>query len=187
MSIDQALATIRGGRIIGVPTDTVYGVAVDPFDPAAVSALFNLKGRSRRLPIAVLVSSLSQTEALVELTQRSRDLIGPHWPGAFTAILYGKAQMAEGVGDRRRGTLAVRMPDHALLLKLLERSGPLAVTSANLSGEPPARTVQEAREALGDGVAFYLEGVCEGGEPSTVVDLTSDPPKVLREGPVTLP
>ena len=184
MSIEAALVAIRRGWVVGVPTDTVYGVAVDPANPAAVRALFELKGRGSHLPLAVLVASFIQAEALVEFTRATRDVVEPRWPGAFTAILKSKAAMVEGVGDHRRGTLAVRMPDHRILAELLSRSGPLAVTSANRSGAPPALDARQARETLGDGVAVYLEGRCRGGLPSTVVDLARDPPKMLREGPV---
>ena len=184
MSIEAALSALRSGLIVGVPTDTVYGVAVDPADPVAVRALFDLKGRGQHLPIAVLVASVVHAEDLVGFTRRTRQLVEPHWPGAFTAILRAKVELAEGVGDRRRGTLAVRMPDHRMLRDLLDRSGPLAVTSANRSGFAPAVDAAGAREALGDGVAVYLDGRCHGGQASTVVDLTRDPPRVLRPGPV---
>ena len=184
MSIEAAVIAIGRGRVIGVPTDTVYGVAVDPGNPAAVRALFDVKGRGSHLPLAVLVASLTQAEALVEFTPATRDMIEPRWPGAFTAILKSKAPMVDGVGDHHRGTLAVRMPDHRILAELLTRSGPLAVTSANRSGAPPALSAGEAREAFGGGVAVYLEGRCEGGRASTIVDLTRDPPQLLREGPV---
>ena len=184
MSIEAALRALRDGLLVGVPTDTVYGVAVDPVDSDAVRTLFDLKGRGSHVPIAVLVASLVQAQRLVRLPRRTRRLIEPHWPGAFTAILRSKVKLAEGVGDHRRGTLAVRIPDHPSLLDLLDRFGPLAVTSANRSGEPPAVDVTGAREALGDGVAVYLDGPCHGRQASTVVDLTRDPPLVLRQGPV---
>ena len=182
--MEAALSAVRSGLIIGVPTDTVYGLGVDPSDPAAVRALFDLKGRGEHMPLAVLVASLEQADDLVEFTLLTRNMVEAHWPGAFTAILRTKVELAEGVGDHRRGTLAVRMPDHRMLRGLLIRSGPLAVTSANLSGAPPALDAAGAREALGDGVAVYLDGRCRGGQASTVADLTRDPPRVLRQGPV---
>ena len=184
MSIRAALEAVRSGLLVGVPTDTVYGVAVDPTDPGAVRGLFDLKGRGEHLPLAVLVASLSQAEDLVDVTERTLALLRPHWPGALTAVLRGKSESAKGVGDHRRGTLAIRMPDHRMLRDLLERSGPLAVTSANRSGFAPAIDAAGAREALGDGVAVYLEGRCHGGQASTVVDLTRYPPRILRQGPV---
>lgn len=187
MSVEAALSALRGGLIVGAPTDTVYGVAVDPDNPVAVRALFDLKNRGDHLPLAVLVASFAQAEELVELTPRNRRLVRRCWPGAFTAILPARVELVEGVGDHRRGTLAVRMPDHRKLRDLLLRSGPLAVTSANRSGSPPALDADRAREALGGGVAVYLDGRCHGGLASTVADLTRDPPRILRKGPVTVP
>ena len=186
MSLQDAIHALRKGLVVGVPTDTVYGIAVDPADPTAVRTLFELKGRPGHLPLVVLVASLAQAESLVDLTTAARRMISAHWPGALTAVLRSKVELAEGVGDHGRGTLAIRMPDHRLLAELLSRSGPLAVTSANRSGVRPALDASEARMALGDGVAVYLAGRCEGGRPSTVADLTRDPPRILREGPVVL-
>lgn len=185
MSTETALNALRSGLIVGVPTDTVYGLAVDPTDPVAVRALFRLKGRSEQLPLAVLVATFAQAERLAEFPPPIRNLVRPYWPGAFTAILEAKLELAQGVGDHRRGTLAVRMPDHRTLRDLLEKSGPLAVTSANRSGEPPALDAAAAREALGGGVAVYLEGRCKGGRASTVVDLTRRPARILRPGPIS--
>ena len=186
MSLEAALAALRRGEVVGVPTDTVYGVAVDPADPRAVRGLFELKGRGDHLPLAVLAASQAQVEPLVELPAWTRPLLDRCWPGPFTAVPGSKVTLAVGVGDHERGTLAVRIPDHPLLLDLLARTGPLAVTSANRSGRPPARSAAEARAALGGGAAVYLEGECPGGAPSTVADLTRSPPAVLREGPVRL-
>ena len=186
MTVGAALQAIRRGLIVGVPTDTVYGVAVDPTNPAAVRRLFALKGRGHHLPLAVLVASLEQAETLIRLTPSQRLFIRPHWPGAFTAVLRWRRALAQGVGDHHRGTLGVRMPDHRILADLLSRSGPLAVTSANRSGSPPALDADGARRALGDGVSVYLDGRCHGGQASTVVDLTRSPPRILRPGPVDL-
>ena len=186
MPMEAALSALRRGEVVGVPTDTVYGLAVDPADPEAVRALFDLKGRGGHLPLVVLAASLAQAEPLVEMSDSRRRLLEQHWPGPLTAVLRSKVTLAPLVGDHDRGTLAVRIPDHRCLLDLLGSSGPLAVTSANRSGAPPARSSDEARAALGDGPAVYLEGNCPGGIPSTVVDLTRSPPTVLREGPVRL-
>ena len=186
MSLEEVLSALRRGEVAGIPTDTVYGLAVDPMSPAAVNSLFELKGRGEHLPLAVLAASQAQAEPLVEVSEEQSRLLEQHWPGPLTAVLRSKAPLAPLVGDSKRGTLAVRIPDHPLLLELLARSGPLAVTSANRSGFPPSRSAAEARAALGGGVAVYLEGECPGGEPSTVADLTRSPPAVLREGPVRL-
>ena len=186
MTLDAALDAIRRGLIVGVPTDTVYGVAVDPANPEAVRRLFDLKGRGYHMPLAVLVASFEQVESLIQLAPSERRFVEPYWPGAFTAVLRWRRALAEGVGDHHRGTLGVRMPDHPTLTDLLNRSGPLAVTSANRSGSPPALDAAGARRVLGDGVAVYLDGRCHGGHASTVVDLTCNPPRVLRHGPVDL-
>ncbi len=186
MSLDAALVALRAGHVVGVPTDTVYGLAVDPANEEAVRSLFRLKGRGRHLPLAVLAASSEQVDVLVDWTGAARRLVEPHWPGPLTAVLSARVSLAEGVGDHERGTLAVRIPDHDLLRGLLAGSGPLAVTSANPSGSAPALDSVQARALLGDRVPVYLEGERRGGEASTVVDLTSDPPVVLREGPISI-
>ncbi len=186
MSLDAALVALRAGQVVGVPTDTVYGLAVDPANEEAVRSLFRLKGRGWNLPLAVLAASFEQIDQLVEWTDAARQFVESHWPGPLTVILTAKATLAPGVGDHHRGTLAVRIPDHDLLRGLLAGSGPLAVTSANPSGSAPALDSVQARELLGDRVPVYLEGERRGGEASTVIDLTRDPPVVLREGPIRL-
>ena len=185
MSLDAALVALRAGQVVGVPTDTVYGLAVDPANEEAVRSLFRLKGRGWNLPLAVLAASFEQIDQLVEWTDAARQFVESHWPGPLTVILTAKATLAPGVGDHHRGTLAVRIPDHDLLRGLLAGSGPLAVTSANPSGSAPALDSVQARALLGDRVPVYLEGERRGSEASTVVDLTRDPPVVLREGPVS--
>lgn len=186
MSLSTALVALRTGQVVGVPTDTVYGLAVDPANKEAVRSLFRIKGRGRHLPLAVLAASFDQVDGLVDWTGAERELVRPHWPGPLTVVLRARAPLAAGVGDHERGTLAVRIPDHDLLRGLLAESGPLAVTSANPSGSRPALDSVQARALLGDRVPVYLEGERRGGEASTVVDLTCIPPVVLREGPVSL-
>ena len=186
MSLSTALVALRTGHVVGVPTDTVYGLAVDPANKEAVRSLFRIKGRGRHLPLAVLAASFDQVDRLVDWTESERQLVEPHWPGPLTAVMRARAPLAAGVGDHERGTLAVRIPDHDLLRGLLAASGPLATTSANPSGSAPALDSFHARELLGDRVPVYLEGDRQGGEPSTVVDLTRVPPVVLREGPIRL-
>ncbi|MDE0137446.1 MAG: L-threonylcarbamoyladenylate synthase [bacterium] len=184
MSLDAALVALRAGRVVGVPTDTVYGLAVDPADEEAVRSLFRIKGRGWSLPLAVLAASFDQVDKLVHWAEADRRLVEPHWPGPLTAVLSTRVSLAAGVGDHDRGTLAVRIPDHDLLRRLLARSGPLAVTSANPSGSAPALDSVQARALFGGRVSVYVEGERQGGEASTVVDLTRVPPVVLREGPI---
>ena len=168
-----------------MPTDTVYGVGVDPLNPEAVAALFELKGRPDEKAIPVLVATAAQALELVEIPPEVEDMALRHWPGPLTLVLRGHVELPDWVGDREKGTVAVRIPDHPVALDLLSAAGPLAVTSANRSGEPPAQDEVEARGLLGGGVAVYLEGRCPGGASSTVIDMTTDPPTMLREGPVT--
>ncbi len=186
LALHRALEALRSGLVVGVPTDTVYGLAVDPADSKAVERLFELKRRSRDMPVAVLGASFEQVDDLVAWHGDARALASEHWPGPLTAVVRASVPLAAGVGDDDRGTLAVRIPDHDLLRRLLERSGALAVTSANRSGAPPTLDAAGAEAVFGDAVAAYLPGSRTGGLASTVVDLTVIPPKVLRPGPVVL-
>ena len=184
--IHLAVQALRQGEIVGLPTDTVYGLAVVPTDAAAVERLYQLKGRPRYKPLALLVASRQDAESLVELDEVGRGLADRHWPGALTLVARTVRPLPEWVGDPVRATVGVRMPDHGFAVELLEWSGPLAVTSANLSGEPPATDHLQAERTFGSAVAVYLPGVCPGGSSSTVVDVTVSPPRVLRPGPIDL-
>ena len=184
-TIDAAVAAIHRGLIVGMPTDTVYGVGVDPLNPEAQAALFELKGRPDEKAIPVLAATPAQLLEIVEIPPEIEDMALQHWPGPLTLVLKRRADVPKWVGDDERGTVAVRIPDHPVALDLLSATGPLAVTSANRSGEPPALLEVEARELLGGGVAVYLEGSSPGGASSTVVDMSVVPPRILREGPVT--
>ena len=186
MSSDATVEALAGGMVVGVPTDTVYGLAVDPHDHGAVRRLRALKGRSDDVPLVVLVATVDQAASIVDLSSEHREMIVSHWPGALTAVLSTASPFAHSVGDTGRRTLGVRVPDHAVLRELLEVHGPLAVTSANRSGERPASNATEAAALFGEAVPVYLEGECPGGWSSTVIDFTADPPVVLRAGPVVL-
>lgn len=186
MSVESAAVAIASGHIVGVPTDTVYGLAVDPLDPGAVSALYEAKQRPVDKPVALLVPSLASIRELVRLPEVAADLARAHWPGALTLVLETVRRLPDWVGDPDRGTVGVRMPAGDVVLSLLEITGPLAVTSANRSGEPPALDDVEARRTFGDLVTLYLPGRCPGGTASTVVDLTGPEPRILRPGPIEL-
>jgi tRNA threonylcarbamoyl adenosine modification protein (Sua5/YciO/YrdC/YwlC family) len=177
---------VRAGGVVGVPTDTVYGLAVDPLDDDAVLRLFDLKGRPDHKPVGVLVASIDQAETGGEIEGAARVLAEHHWPGALTLIVTPKVILADWVGDRQRKTVGLRVPNHPVTLALLTAAGPLAVTSANRSGGAETMTDVEAREVFGDEVDFYLEGVSPGGRASTVVDATGARLTVLRQGPVTI-
>lgn len=184
--IDEAVAAIAAGLVVGMPTDTVYGIGVDPFDFDAVGRLYELKGRPEHKPVGVLVATLEQAAQIGHLGDDAATLAERHWPGALTLIVAPKVVMADWVGDKQRRTIGIRVPDHDVARSLLERSGPLAVTSANESGGPETMSDQEAREVFGDRVAVYLEGVAPGGEASTVVDATGTRLTVVRDGPVQI-
>jgi L-threonylcarbamoyladenylate synthase len=173
-----ARASLGRGEVIVIPTDTVYGVAVDAFQPAAVQRLLDAKGRGRQSPPPVLVPGIPTLDALAEtVADEVRALVAAFWPGGLTIILPARSSLAWDLGETR-GTVAVRMPAHPVALELLSETGPLAVSSANLTGQPAARTATEALEALGDRVSIYLEagrvGSDDVAEPgSTIVDATA--------------
>jgi len=178
-----ARSAIRRGELVVIPTDTVYGVAADAFNPAAVEALLAAKGRGRDMPVPVLVANAEMLVALVgELPDAAKSLTDEYWPGALTLVVRHTPHLSWDLGDAR-GTVAVRMPDDDLALDLIARTGPLAVSSANRTGHPPATTMLEARLQLGAAVAVYLDGGPRpSATPSSIVDLTGDEPRLLREG-----
>lgn len=178
-----AAAAIARAELVVLPTDTVYGVAADAFTPRAVDALLTAKGRGRDMPVPVLVGSLETLGGVVDaLPAVGRELADAFWPGALTLVARHTTGLAWDLGDSR-GTVAVRMPLHPLALELLATTGPLAVSSANLSGDSPARDVDEAMAQLGDTVTIYLDGGPSSGEAaSTIVDVTTESPRVLRVG-----
>jgi L-threonylcarbamoyladenylate synthase len=180
MNLDPALRALREGCIVGLPTDTVYGIAVDPMNHHGVSALFELKGRRDDKPIPILAASVADARGFGHVAESVKQ----HWPGALTVVVPRTPAVPHWIGDHERGTVALRVPDHPVALELLAKWGPLAVTSANRSGEPPALDEASARAILGDAVSVYLEGSCPGGMSSTVVDLTGPLPVVLRPGPI---
>jgi L-threonylcarbamoyladenylate synthase len=182
--LDAALHTLDAGDLVVIPTDTVYGVAA-ALTPAAIDKVFAVKGRPHDKPLPVLGASLLQLGSVAAFDDRARRLAEAYWPGPLTLVLPRSSGFEIDLGRSGDATIAIRVPDHALARLVLERSGPLAVTSANLSGETPATTVDEARAWLGDRVTTYLDGGrCEGAEPSTVLSLT-DGPDLLRAGPIS--
>lgn len=182
--ISEALAALRAGEVIGIPTDTVYGIGADPFNLDAVAELFDLKGRPEHKPVGVLVGTLNQAEEIADIYDRAAMLARLHWPGALTLVVTPKVVMADWVGDQRLRTVGVRVPDHPVARELLTDFGPMAVTSANESGGPEAMSHVDARRVFGDRIRVYVEGTAQGGEASTVVDATGSELVVLREGPV---
>ena len=184
--IERAVEAVRQGQVVGLPTDTVYGIGADPFNLDAVARLFDLKGRPEDKPVGVLVASLDQAREIGVIEGAAEQLAKDHWPGALTLVVTPKVVMADWVGDQVLRTVGIRVPDYRTTNEFLQATGPLAVTSANRSGGPDTRTDVEARAVFGDEVSVYLPGRAPGGEASTVVDATGVELVVLREGPVTL-
>jgi L-threonylcarbamoyladenylate synthase len=183
----EAEAALRRGELVVMPTDTVYGIAAEAFDPVAVELLLKAKGRGRDMPPPVLVGTVRAAMALVmDLADVGKDLIDEFWPGGLTIVCRSSPTLVWDLGETK-GTVAVRMPLHPVALDLLKRTGPLAVSSANASGRPAATTADEAMDQLGDAVAVYLDGgPCADDVPSTIVDLTGSVPRLLRQGVITV-
>lgn len=184
--IAAAAGALKGGRLAVMPTDTVYGIAADAFNSAAVSALLAAKGRGRDMPVGVLVGSWHTIEGLVyTVPDGARDLIRAFWPGALSLVVTQAPSLQWDLGDAR-GTVMLRMPLHPVAIELLREVGPLAVSSANISGHPAAVDATQARGQLGDLVDVYLDaGPSAQGAASTIVDLTGAAPRILRPGPVS--
>jgi tRNA threonylcarbamoyl adenosine modification protein (Sua5/YciO/YrdC/YwlC family) len=182
--IEDAAGAVRSGEVIGVPTDTLYGLAADPFDQNALERIFLIKGRPGVKPLAVLVADLDQAQQIAAFSDRALDLAEEHWPGALTLVLPKLASVPQWVGQSERRTVGLRCPGHEVALELLRATGPLAVTSANISGQEGVLDDIEARALFGDEVAVYVPGEAPGGTSSTILDLTEPAEWVLREGPV---
>lgn len=186
-AIEAASLAIQRGQLVVLPTDTVYGIAADAFDPEAVAELLAAKGRGREMPPPVLVSAATTVDALaMNVPDYARTLIEEFWPGPLTLVLPQQRSLQWDLGDTR-GTVAVRMPDHELAREILERTGPLAVSSANTTGAPAAVDADGAEEMLADLVEVIIDGgPSSGGEASTIIDATGEHGRVLRRGAVTL-
>ena len=187
LHVDQAIASLKGGGVVAFPTDTVYGVGVDPFQPEAVRKLYEIKGRPIDKPIPILVGSVDDVERVAQnLPPTFSRLAEQFWPGGLTLIVKAKSLPSEVTagGD----TVGVRMPDHPLALALLQRfGGAIATTSANKSDEPPATSAEQVESELGALVSIILDG----GETatkiaSTVLDLSVSPPQIRRNGGISM-
>ncbi|MCV7257397.1 L-threonylcarbamoyladenylate synthase [Mycobacterium shimoidei] len=184
--IAAAAGAVKNGRLVVMPTDTVYGIGADAFNSAAVAALLSAKGRGRDMPVGVLVGSWHTIEGLVyTMPEGARDLIRAFWPGALSLVVRQAPSLHWDLGDAR-GTVMLRMPLHPVAIEVLREVGPMAVSSANVSGSQPAVDPEDARRQLGDLVDVYLDaGIAEQQAASTIVDLTGPTPRILRPGPVS--
>ena len=186
-AVSAAVQALRAGEVAVIPTDTVYGVAADAFDAAAVRRLLAAKGRGREMPPPVLVAAPSTVDALaIDIPDWARALFVEFWPGPLTVVLHQQSSLQWDLGETR-GTVAVRVPDHALALEILGRTGPLAVSSANKTGRAAALDADAAEEMLGEDVMVIVDdGTVPGGEASTILDATAAEPRLLRLGALSV-
>ncbi len=185
--LKAAKTALDSGNLVVLPTDTVYGLAADAFSPHAVQSLLDAKGRSRQMPPPVLVGAPTTLDALAsEVPSWLRSAVEALWPGPLTVILKQQTSLTWDLGETHN-TVAIRMPADERALALLKLTGPLAVSSANTTGEPAARTIEEAEQMLGRKVAVYLDGGPSAtGVASTILDATGSTPRILRDGPISL-
>jgi L-threonylcarbamoyladenylate synthase len=185
-ALERALAVLSNGGLVAFPTDTVYGLAADIHSAAAIEKIFTAKGRDSQKPIAVLLGSAAQLTLVAQnLPPAAQRLAEAFWPGALTLVVPRRTDLPANLSPAL--TIGVRMPDHPLALELLRRSGPLATTSANLSGRQDALSAQDVLDQLSGRIDLVLDGGrVAGGKPSTVVDCTGERLKMLRQGPFTL-
>lgn len=180
-------AAVGAGRLVVLPTDTVYGLGADAFTDSAVAALLATKGRGRDMPVPVLIGTMRTLDGIAaRITDAARELVEAFWPGGLTLVCHQQPSLRWDLGDAAQ-TVAVRMPLHPVALDLLKSTGPMAVSSANRTGQPPATSAIEARNQLGNDVDVYLDGgPTESSVPSTIVDVTGTRPRVLRLGHISL-
>jgi len=185
-ALKYALDVLRQHGVVAFPTDTVYGLGALAFDPPGIDMLYTVKGRDHKKAIAILLAGLDQLERVAaRKVDEIEDLVRAFWPGPLTVILPRHPDVPPEVSAG--ATIAVRIPDHPLALALLERAGPLAVTSANHSGADNSVTAAEVLAQLGGRIDLILDGGrSPGGQPSTVLDCTGKRPVILREGPISL-
>ena len=185
--VDEATRALAAGGLVVLPTDTVYGIAADAFDAGAVQRLLDAKGRGRDMPPPVLVGSAGTLDALAsDVPPYVRPLVDAFWPDPLTVVCHEQSSLQWDLGDTR-GTVAVRMPDHEVARQLLDRTGPLAVSSANLTGHDAATDADQAMEMLGEKVAVVIDGgTTPGNVPSTIVDATGERPRLLRLGAISV-
>jgi L-threonylcarbamoyladenylate synthase len=185
-NIQKAIACIKNEEVVGIPTETVYGIGVDPLSQAAVDKVFNLKERDENKPLSILVHSFHDLIKL-KIISKVPEIVELYWPGPLTIIVESELNFADGVGTKNPNSIGVRVPDNELALELLKKTGPLAVTSANISGQEDITNEKDAESVFGDKIGHYLQGSALHGSGSTIVDFRDEEFKVIREGPLKWP
>lgn len=186
IGLAAASQAASAGNLVVLPTDTVYGLGVDAFHTEAVHKLLAVKGRGPNMPVPVLVGSWDTASGLTQhVSDTARQMIEAFWPGGLSLVMRQAPSLAWNLGNTG-GTVMLRMPMHPVAIELLRTVGPMAVSSANRSGQPPATTAAAARDQLGSDVSVYLDGgIAPVGVASTIIDMTQTNPVVLREGAIT--
>tara|TARA_B100001029_G_scaffold98224_1_gene80797 strand:- start:132 stop:713 length:582 start_codon:yes stop_codon:yes gene_type:complete len=184
--LDLAVEAINNNQVVGIPTETVYGIGVNPYSQEAVDKIFELKGRDEHKPLSILVSSYYDLHKL-GIVSTIPEVVELYWPGPLTIVVETTEEFAGGVGTKNPFSIGVRVPDNKLAIELLKITGPLAVTSANRSGENDITSDTEAQKIFGENVAEYLEGASLHGSGSTIIDFRVDGGEILREGPLKWP
>lgn len=183
-AVPQAMAVLERGGLVAIPTDTVYGLAANVWSAEAVDRIYSVKGRSELKAIPVLLAGASDLLRVAPPpTDAAWAVMRRFWPGPLTVVVKRRAEIPQAVSPS--DTIGLRVPDQAFALDLLASAGPLAVTSANRSGQQSATTAEQVWSELGQWIELIVDGgETPGGVPSTVVDCSSDPPRLLREGPI---
>ena len=184
--LNLAVEAINNNQVVGIPTETVYGIGVNPYSQEAVDKIFDLKGRDEDKPLSILVSSYYDLQKL-DIVSTIPEVVELYWPGPLTIVVETTKEFADGVGTKNPFSIGVRVPDNELAIELLKITGPLAVTSANRSGENDVKSNTEAEEIFGSNVTEYLEGTSVHGSGSTIIDFRVEGGEILREGPLKWP
>ena len=184
--LNLAVEAINSNQVLGIPTETVYGIGVNPYSQEAVDKIFDLKGRDEDKPLSILVSSYYDLQKL-DIVSTIPEVVELYWPGPLTIVVETTKEFADGVGTKNPFSIGIRVPDNELAIELLKITGPLAVTSANRSGENDVKSNTEAEEIFGSNVTEYLEGSSVHGSGSTIIDFRVEGGEILREGPLKWP
>ena len=184
--LNLAVEAINNNQVVGIPTETVYGIGVNPYSQEAVDKIFDLKGRDEDKPLSLLVSSYYDLQKL-DIVSTIPEVVELYWPGPLTIVVETTKEFADGVGTKNPFSIGIRVPDNELAIELLKITGPLAVTSANRSGENDVTSNTEAEDIFGSNVTEYLEGDSVHGSGSTIIDFRVEGGEILREGPLKWP